>query len=142
MNDKEFTAQKRRIRAIVKKYHAIGIGWWKLDIEYARHPADMPGGIPEPTQSGKWELAASTHVAWQYRDAKITFNMEAAKDADDENLEKRFLHEYAHCLLNEMRSIAKSNDALVENWVEHEEAVATSLASTIFWAYKAGRDSV
>jgi hypothetical protein len=138
VNDREAEAQKRRIRAIAKKYRAIGIGWWQLNIAFARHPADMPDAVKPENSSGKWELAASTNVAWQYRDAKITFNLESATDADDETLERRFLHEYAHCLVNEMRSIA-SNDGLVDNWIEHEESVCTALAQTIFWAYMSGQ---
>jgi hypothetical protein len=139
VNDREFNTQKRRIRAVTRKFGSIGIGWWKLDIAYARHPSDMPDAVKPENADGRWECAASTNVAWQYRDAKITFNMEAAAESDDEELEKRFLHEYAHCLLNEMRSIAKSNDSLVENWIEHEESVATSIANTLMWTYKAGQ---
>lgn len=140
MNDKEYATQRRRIRAIAAKYKSIGLGWWSLDFSYARHPSDMPDAVKPENSNGKWECAASTNVAWQYRDARITFNMESAKDADDETLEKRFLHEYAHCLVNEMRSIS-TNEGLIPNWVEHEESVCTSIANTLYWTYKAGRAS-
>lgn len=140
LTDKEFNSGRKRIRAVIRKFNSIGIGWWHLDVGFARSVDEMPETGNKQHNDGRWLCAATTSVAWEYRDAKITFNVEAVKDADDETLEKRFLHEYAHMLVNEMRSIAKP-DSLTDNWIEHEEHVCTSLANTLHWTYLAGRDS-
>ena len=140
MNDKDYETQKRRIRAIVKRYRPIGLDWWHLEFAYARHPSDMPEVASPLVTSGRWEATASTNVAWQYRDARITFNVEAAQETDDEDLELRFLHEYAHCLVNEMRSIS-TDEGLIQNWIEHEEHVCTGIAYALYWAYRAGSES-
>lgn len=136
--DREYELVRRRVRLIADRWvKPIGLGWWTVHLCFARHPSDMPRtGNPE-AQDPRETCVMSTHVTWQYREATITVNAEAAHEADDDALEKYFVHELVHIFLNEMREIAK-DDGFADHWIDHEESVCTALAQALVWARAAG----
>ena len=119
MNDAEFEAQKVRIKALIEKWHApVGLRWWTVTHQYVVAAEDMP-------EDAGTEVLAKATVRWQYLRAEIVWNMRNVEDCDDDYLEKAFVHECMHVLLNEMRS--HTDDLL------HEERVASSLANAFLW---------
>lgn len=141
LTDKEFALTEKRIKALIKKWaEPLGFNWWKMTYSYVRNPEDMPERGDRRTGDSGWSCTASTHTAWEYRDAKISFNMPACFLEKDDELEKVFVHELCHVLVNEMRELAPHERPFIE-WIAHEESVCTSLQRTIMWAYEAGMKS-
>lgn len=136
MNDREYSAQKRRLEALRKKWlRTIGLGWWSIDIVYNR-------GDPEKASRDApdgWTTAAVASVQWEYKAATITFNMRVVEGMSDAKLERVYVHELGHVLLNQMRAYRSDDGSSTE--VRHEEFVATSLADALIWAWEAGRDA-
>jgi len=138
LTDKEYASVGRRMKALVAKWvRPIGLGWWRVTVSVFRQEAEMPNTANKQGVDSQWQLAMSTNVSWAYRDGKISVNGEVANEMSDEHLEAAFLHELGHLFLNEMRSIAK-DEGLADNWLEHEEHVATILGQALGWAREAG----
>lgn len=140
VTDKEFNLVDRRVKAFTRKWHSSGLGWWRLQFSVVRSSEDMPTTGNKEEADPLWQCVASTHVAWQYRDAKITVNADAAKEMKEERFESTLLHELGHVIVNELRSIAKP-DGLADNWLEHEEHVCTTIGQMLGWTYQSGLDA-
>ena len=126
MTDAEFAAQQSRLRVLSDRWlKPLGLGWWKIDVAYAREeyrPPDHAG-------TSKDDSVAHCHVDWRYVEACITWNMPKLPELNDDELEMAFCHECAHILLHEMRWTAdNSADSL-----DHEERVASTLAKAFLW---------
>lgn len=136
MTDKEFAKEKARIERLADKWlQPLGLPWWSVKIEYSRETIDR-------RTDGRC-CVAQTMVDWHYLQATITFDMQAVADETDEDLERYFVHECCHILINEMREWApeqleaeKAADA-----IKHEERVVTTLASAFIWTDEAARRS-
>ena len=133
MDDAAFGKQKRRLLKLANRWIGpLGLKWWKLDLVYSRTPLDSskPG----------FYCQAKTSVAWEYLDATITWNMEAIEGLSDEELEKIFVHECCHILVNEMRmwGPSKLDEEKLHEAMLHEERVVTQLALAFLWTRKDG----
>ena len=123
MTDAEYEAERQRLLALSEKWiNPLGLGWWDIDLAYARDDYSPPGG----TKNG---VLAHCDVDWRYGHATITWNMPELLAYPDEKLERAFVHELMHIFLNEMRWTA-SND---EDSIDHEERVATTLTKAFLW---------
>jgi len=124
MNDKEYNAQKKRIRKLKKKWHeALGLNWWRVTYVYSRESRD---GTPVSYDNGNdWDIAATCECDSNYMTATITFFLPQLVNIEDEELEEIFLHECMHILINPMRHKNRSAE---------EERVATTLARSVIWA--------
>ena len=119
MNDREFAKQKRRIKALIEKWvRPIGLGQWTIKFEYSR---DRLGD----SHVAEYDLLAKTTCSWEYKHGMVEFSMPGVAQVDDEELERAFVHELMHIFLNEMRDWKDDNN--------HEERVATELASAFLW---------
>jgi hypothetical protein len=117
--------EKARINRFIYKWVTpLGLGWWKVDIDFCDGPPeDMGGGFEE---------TARCHVRWPYRKAKVEFWLNSTMHLDDEALEEVVVHELCHILVNQMR----------EKGIVHEEAVVAALSQAFLWTYSAGRKTL
>lgn len=131
MDDKTYNAQKRRLKKLGAKWlHCLGLGWWKIDAEYDRHGADFP-----PPQDG-WREIAAVYAKWQFRQARIVWNMPALPRLTDEELETHFVHECGHILICEMRECSTGSET--DHLTRHEERVVIGIVNALFWTWEAG----
>ncbi len=120
MDDKTFRKEKRRVEGFLRKWlKPLGLLWWNIEVEYDR-TADLSVTAPEGRS-----VAAKCKVDWQYKQATITFNVPEIGELNDGGLERVVVHELMHIFLNEMRSYDTDSD--------HEERVASDLASAFLW---------
>jgi hypothetical protein len=139
MTDKEFAIQKSRIQKLKKKWHnSLGLLWWKVDYVYYRDEK-IDG---EHCEAG-WSVTANCSVKWEYRDAKIRFDMQSVSGLTDEELEKVYVHECCHIIVNQMREWAPEHipEDRQKIGMKSEEAVVTALENAFRWVYSAGADS-
>ena len=124
MTDAEYRQQVKRLRKLSKKWsRPLGLHeWTRVNLLYDR-------AITTPGDDG-WTTYAATLTKWQYKHAQIAFNMPAAAEMDDKELEEAFLHECGHILVNECRETEGSD--------KHEDAVVTNLAQVFRRIREAG----
>lgn len=116
MDDREFNKQRRRIRALIRKWvKPLGLGWWTVNFEFSREPI--------ASNNAGESVAANCHALWPYKTALIKFYMPDLSDLSDEDLERVFVHELMHIFLAEAR----------EDDLHHEERVASDLANAFLW---------
>jgi hypothetical protein len=136
MNDAEFETQKARIIALERRwFETLGLAAWKLNTEFVRGDFSN-GGQPAPDTLA----TAKTHS--EYMLATISWNMPVVIDHNDRELERIFLHEMMHVMVNEMRPSRPNNEvnnALSEEDSWHEERVCTMLGNAFLWTREANR---
>lgn len=132
MTDAEYEAQRERVRPLFEKWvRALGLGWWELKLEFEREESAAPiTGTQYHT--GTWGTAFLCNVDWRYSRGTITAYMPLLGSMSDEELERSVVHELCHVFLNEARTADK------DDWLDHEERVATTLTKAFLWL----RDSV
>lgn len=127
MTDAEFELQKNRIEPLLKKWcHVLGLGWWRIKAVYEREQDAAPATGTQ-YHTGKWGRAMSTNVDWRYASGVITAYLLQTALIDDDELERCIVHECCHIFLNETRTSDK------EDWLDHEERVATILSRAFIW---------
>lgn len=136
MNDAEFEAQKARIVALEKRwFETLGLAAWKINTEFIRGDFTMDGQ-PAP------DTMATASTQSKYMLSTISWNMPLVADHPDRELERIFLHEVMHIMVNEMRPARQQNevnDALSEGDAWHEERVCTMLGNAFLWTREANR---
>lgn len=121
MNQKQIKDIKRRVEALLKKWHEpLGLGWYDITIFYQEKP-----------HSENENIAMQCNAAWEYRRASIDV-FPRSYVFNDEELEYALLHECMHILISETR----------EKGIKHEERVACDLAKAFKWVYEAGEKNV
>jgi hypothetical protein len=121
VDDAEYARQKRRLLALFERWAGpLGLRWWDIDMAYEREQFEVDGK-PAP------ETIAQTAVNWRYGHATITWNMPQVAQLADDKLERTFVHELAHLLVNEMRQCDQ------DDWLDHEERVVTNLTKAFLW---------
>lgn len=134
MNDAEYEEQKARIIALEQRWFGVlGLAAWKINTEFIRGDFTSDGQ-PAP------ETLATAKTHSQYMLATISWNMPIVPDHDDRELERVFLHEMMHVLVNEMRPSREDNAvnrALTEEDAWHEERVCTMLGNAFLWTREA-----
>jgi hypothetical protein len=122
VTDREYAAQKKRIKTLFNKWVSpLGLGSWKIEILFARL------GIRENDKDEKWLAYFITECRWEYQQALIRVSAPDVATLDDRELERDFVHELAHCILNEAKHFS------AEDGSEHEERVATQLTNAFIW---------
>lgn len=132
MTDKEFSAHKRRLEVLAKRWlRPSGLGWWRINMRYLRDGlSDFNGG--HPGDQALQTIAEVTSL-WQYLKATISWNMQAVMEMNDKELERTFTHEICHIFINEMREWAPGNKGM-----KHEERVVETLAMAMRWIREEG----
>ena len=126
MNDAEFKAQKKRLQALRNRWHnCLGLRWWTVTHNYERDTLVVNGEMSATT-------AASCTADWRYLQATVSWNLALVADQTDAGLERIFVHEMMHILLDEMRHFHE------EGGMNHEERVATTLAQAFLWTRETG----
>lgn len=123
MTDKEYREQKKRVQKYIDKwFNTLGLGWYRVDINWDRAKSeDAP------------DEAAITSCQWQYRTASITYRLPVIAELDDDKLENVVVHEFAHILTGAMvQNAPESNDQLKEYGTE-------CVTRALIWAREAGR---
>jgi len=124
MTDKEYNTQKKRVKALIKKWHKlIGLNWWRVTYSYSRTVKDDNDTTYDPGRG--WAVAADCDTDSNYLTATITFYLPNVADIPDEYLEEIYLHEVMHIFINPMQTKEKAAE---------EERVATTLARAMAWA--------
>lgn len=134
MTDAEYAAQKARWQGAVDRWlPMLGLRWWHVRLCYHRDADDS--GL-----DGVNRRLARCETNWAYLEATIHCYVPALVDLEDWEVELGFVHECMHIFLNEMRELVHNG----ENWLQHEERVATLLAKAFCWvaelALKEGAD--
>lgn len=126
MNDKEFNTQRKRVLKIWNKWrNPLGMGWWKVTIDFSRESKPDGDATYAPTDvSGKWSCVFDVRCDYMYKTAGVTAYLPIVKNISDEKLERYFLHELMHIHLSAMRHKDRSAE---------EELVATTLADVVLW---------
>lgn len=128
MTDKEFKAQKLRIKKLTKKWHSdLGLGWYQVRHTYhrVRQEAGTPTAYAPKAIKGVWETPMSVVCDPNYGMATINYHLPVCAELDDAELEDTFLHECMHIFLSPLRTGTKLSGA--------EESVATRLAYAVKW---------
>ena len=124
MNDREYSKQKARVKKYIDKwFNAMGLGWFKVDMEWIRERYDSNPRV-----------AAMTNTSWQYRHANIQWFLPALADNDDEFLEGIVVHEFVHILLAPLLAVDSEDDLPMQ----HEYATEC-VARAVLWAREAGQ---
>lgn len=128
MNDKEYEKQKKRVQKCFYKWRTpLGIGWWRVTLEYSRE--GMSSTRYEPSDhNGKFACVLAVTSDYYYKTAVIEANLPVIQEVKDEDLDRYMLHELMHLHLKPMQHPDKT---------EQEELVATSLADAILWVVEA-----
>lgn len=122
MTDKQYEKERRRVRKLWDKwFRPIGMGWWQVDLSWAREREE-----DEPATAGM------TTTNWQYRTAHVTFYLPATMELDDEKLEEVVVHELVHILCGPIQ------DMSTDERREITEHTVTTIARSIIWAREAG----
>jgi hypothetical protein len=122
MTDKEFAAQKERIKKLIKGYTVdLGLGHWDFTYKFEREKLEVDSY--EKNESTIMSIAAS----WEYKTAIVRFHMLETKDLDDKRLKRVFFHEMVHALVAPMSTKTRKRE---------EEMVATDISNALYWLEK------
>ncbi len=77
---------------------------------------------------------AETHADWRYLHAVIRWNTEKVLGASDSELEKYVIHEYVHCLTDELVSYATNHHQAAD--MGQVERVVSELTLAIQFAFR------
>jgi len=126
MDDKAYRAQKARVEALIEKWvKPVGLGYWRLTFSWYREPLPPYPGKQAP--SAPDVVLMDVRADWRYNQAFIRVCLPEVAELDDDHLEWAFVHELMHVFLNEMRYYGDDGRK------EHEERVASHLASAFIW---------
>jgi hypothetical protein len=138
MTDKEYNAQKRRVKLAYQKWHSItGLGEWIRS--HAWHRDGNCG--KEGTNYGP-DTTARAEVQWEYITVCFHWNLENIATLDDDTLDRVIRHEISHVLINEMRMWGPPthrDEQARDEAMKHEERVVTKLASILLWCRMKGQ---
>ena len=130
MNDAEFEKHKARIEALKERWlHVLGLSAWKINLEFVRSDYTRDG-VPAPD-----DLAGAKTTS-EYMRATLSWNMPMVAEHDDREIERIFLHEVSHVLVNEMRPTrhdTPGDNALKSEDSWHEERVCTMIGNALLW---------
>lgn len=136
MNDAEYAVLKGKLEALIEKWREhLGLGWWRCSFVYERN--GIPAEEKRKNDSTHLVVAATCDADWRYMEARISFDMTVLQHEDDDVIEKIFVHECCHVLVDEMRCTGDHTHN-----IDHEERVVSSLQKAFLWVYKAGRDAM
>lgn len=134
MNDADFEEQKARIQVLEKRwYEPLGLAAWRLNTVFVRSDFTC-NGEPAP------DMLAATKTDAEYMLATVSWNMPGVLDHGDRELERIFLHEMMHVMVNEMHPARQQTDinkALEAEDRWHEEHVCTMLGNAFLWTREA-----
>ena len=129
MNDAAYEATKLRVEQMCDKwYTALGLGWWIVTYNWRRDTLNY-------NETGAHlSDAATTRTQWPYRKADIDWNLDVIEGMNDEELELLVIHEFAHILIDALRSqVSEKHRDLMEYTTE-------SVARAILYVRQAGRE--
>ncbi len=110
---KDWKRQRDRIKAVARKWRStLGMYEWEIFTQYVDGDLLIDGTLSSTA-------AACANTIWEYKRATLKFNLKAVADMSDTELERVYIHEVMHVIVNEMR----------EEDEKHEERVCTMLAN-------------
>lgn len=128
MTDKEYHAQKKRVQKYIDRwFKTLGLGWFKVSMEWTR----------EFCEHNK-DTAASTYSSWQYKSATITWYLPKLLLAEDSDIEDTVVHEFCHILLSGLAQNAEDVDGDYARQVN--EYTTELVARAVMWARTAGSE--
>jgi hypothetical protein len=136
VNDAEFEREKVRIVTLERRwFETLGLAAWKINTVFVRSDFTSDGA-PSPN------TVATASTLSEYMQATISWNLPQVVEQNDRDLERIFLHEVMHVILNEMRPSRQETDiekVLRGEDLWHEERVATMLGNAFLWTREANR---
>jgi len=122
MTDREFEAQRKRVRREMNKWrNLMGLGSWAFSYVYCREGLDVPDGYAAEGRT----CLMRVNSAWEYCEAEIAISMPMMLETPDEELSRICIHEMMHVLVAELREGADD--------IRHEERVVTMLTKAAMW---------
>ena len=129
MNDREYRAQKRRVRTVLNKWQgAVGLNSWRLSYGWDRTGAEFPRPNPNDGELGIVTLMR-TKSDWRYKTATILCNIPEIVDIEDAALDEYGVHELMHIVVQEMHYDPEHD----QQPLAHEERVVTELARAFLY---------
>jgi hypothetical protein len=135
MTDEQYESTKDRIqKSIVKWRDLLYLYGWKLYYHFHRTAKSFDDATPNEVPR---HANGCCSVSWEYLDASIHFNLERVHELeyDDSEVEELVVHEFTHCLVNEMR---EWEDVDSQNRIAHEERVVSHLQRALVEAWNQG----
>lgn len=125
MTDLEYEALVARLKKLVEHWRQpLGLNWWRLSLNYERN------GLSQTDGEG-WRSLMKVSAKWPYLAAELSFSMPDLLGLSDEELERHFVHECCHILVNEMRNRSENDGQ------DHEERVCETLTNAFLWVREA-----
>jgi len=118
--------QRKRVQRLADKWFGpLGLLWWdRIRLVYSTERAGFKGANDTEAVFEVWS-------AWEYLAADIKVNLKLVATIDDYRLERCFVHECVHILLNEMQAEGADH--------KHEERTVTRVMQAIFWVRAAAQ---
>lgn len=136
MTDSQFDWQRARIeRFQVKWLDNLGLGFWKIKLQFYREPMDVKEGA---------NCTGKADVMWEYMQATLSFYLPGMLDMSDAEAERLFVHECCHVLVHEMREWCQTENLdsdVSAKCMKHEERVVCAMTAAFIWTFKAGQES-
>lgn len=127
MSGKQYAVTEARLkRAHDKWLEIMGMKNWRTILIFHRDDYPIPPHPDGTTLSAMYVVAD-----WRYMIATIHVNVRALRGFPEEKLEQYLVHEFAHCLINELRRDDPESQA-------HEERVVTMLTLALVRAHDTG----
>ncbi len=116
----KYAALEARIRAQFDKWLPRLWGSWVVDVRYYNGPVPDEVISEADKQAGN-VVAANCHAKWEYGMATVKVSVPGFEGMTDDQIEYTVVHELMHIMVNETRQTE-------DDWLKHEERVATMLA--------------
>ena len=135
LNDAEFEKQRQRIIKLRDRWSDnLGLGRWEITQVFNRDTEQMKDADNSPDP----KALAMTRTRWMYLTATVQWNMQHLDEYSDQELERIYVHEMMHILVNEMRpwivdDEGKADDMAARVSLFAEERVCTQLAQAFLW---------
>lgn len=130
MKDKEYEAEKKRIKGLVDKWvDPLGLKWFEITINYNRDYQEKDNNA-----------AIATYSSWMYRHFTIDFFTATTKESSDAELEDTIVHELVHCLTAPLASNMIGTDSNDQYRRDLIEQTVDMITKAFGWVYEAGVD--
>jgi hypothetical protein len=130
VNDEEYGALKAKLEPLADKWKSrLNLENWY--IEYFWHRSGLPDDEKGALNLG---VMARIECDWRYLFAQVHFNMPRLIEADDDRIENAIVHEFMHCIVDEIARPA--DEAKVPGMYDRIEHVTSMLANIVLWSFQ------
>jgi predicted SprT family Zn-dependent metalloprotease len=127
VTDKEARQQQRRLGKLIDRWKKrLGMEAWDISHYFDRERfEDNPNTLAE------------TKADWRYEHASISWSLPVVEQHADDELERIVVHEYLHCLTDQLKRYALREHEETADMHQVEQSV-TVLTLAVVFAYRTG----